>query len=44
MGTDNKNDKEQDEIPLPCWVYTLRKRMKELEERGFLEEIRNADG
>ena len=37
-------DGTSDEVPVPAWVHTLRKRMEELEESGKLEEILRSDG
>jgi len=31
------------DIPVPVWVHTLRKRMKELKESGFLQEVMRRD-
>ena len=36
-------DGERNDIPDPCWIKTLRKRWKELEESGFLEEVSHRD-
>ena len=37
------NGEECNDIPVPCWVKTLRKRWKELEESGFLEDVVHRD-
>jgi len=42
MG-EKKDDRKTDEIPVPVWVHTLRKRMKELKESGFLQEVMRRD-